>query len=259
VRYAVIEPFANPRLRQQSLLGDRKVTWVSDIDDLPPFAGVHLSNELFDALPFDLVESDGRVWKELLVDLRNGGFAFTPGDAVEGPPVGPAGFRREVPRGQAGLLEALARKMRAGFLLALDYGMTEGELLRPHLADGTLACYKGHRRDSAPLEDVGLKDITAHVDFTALAREAATSGFRVAGYTDQHHFLVGASTELLLSMDGRPPGPAELKLLRSLRMLLHPETMGTRFKVLLLAKDVADSPGISGFRHQRTTDDPLAA
>lgn len=256
--YTIVEPLGTLHQRQRELLGKRTVDWVADADDLPEFDGIHLSNELFDALPFDIVESDGKAWRELRVAAAMDGFVFERAGAVEGPETRAAGFRREIRRGQETLLAKLAARMRSGFVLALDYGMTGTELLEPHLSDGTMACYHAHRRDTSPLECVGLKDITAHVDFSALARGAMDQGFEIAGYTDQHRFLVGASSAYLLSIDGRPPGPAELKTLRSLKMLLHPETMGTRFKALLLAKGTAAGTLPSGFRHQRPLDALLA-
>jgi SAM-dependent MidA family methyltransferase len=128
--------------------------------------------------------------------------------------------------------------------------MTRDELLAPFRQEGTLACYSAHRRDSDPFERIGEKDITAHVDFTALTADARACGFEPVGYTDQHHFLVGAATRLLQSLDGLPPTPASTKKLRALRSLLHPETLGVQFKVLLASKD-APASTISGFRHAR--------
>ena len=105
-------------------------------------------------------------------------------------------------------------------------------------------------RSDDPFQDIGEKDITAHVDFTALAGDLRACGLEPAGYTDQHHFLVGAAEHLLLSLDGQPPTAETLKKLRSLRTLLHPETMGVQFKVLLASKGVS-KPTIAGFRHAR--------
>ena len=130
--------------------------------------------------------------------------------------------------------------------------MTRESLLAEHRAGGTLACYRGHRRDSNPLEAPGEKDITAHVDFSLLASDAAAAGWQFGNFADQHHFLVGAATPLLLAMDGRPPDAAGRKKLRSLRMLLHPETMGRQFHAILFSKGVA-GVSLSGFQHARRT------
>jgi SAM-dependent MidA family methyltransferase len=127
--------------------------------------------------------------------------------------------------------------------------MPRAELLAPHRSGGTLACYAQHRRDDAPLENPGQKDITAHVDFSALAQDASACGLTLEGYTDQHHFLVGAATGLLKSLEGATPTPSTLKILRSLRTLLHPETMGTQFKSILFSKKAPLAKPLSGFQH----------
>jgi SAM-dependent MidA family methyltransferase len=247
----LVEPFAPLREAQQERLRSRSVQWVDSPESLPEFTGVHFSNELFDALPVDLVEAHGGLWKNLRVFRENESFALQPAEFLEtGWPDRPDGFRSEVRCGQCELLAAIASKLRRGHLLAIDYGMTRDELLAPFRQEGTLACYSAHRRDSDPFERIGEKDITAHVDFTALATDARACGLEPVGYTDQHHFLVGAATRLMQSLDGLPPTPASTKKLRSLRSLLHPETLGIQFKVLLASKD-APASTISGFRHAR--------
>lgn len=251
VSLTIIEPVSLLREKQAATLAGRNVEWVDAPEALPEFVGVHFSNELFDALPFDIVEAQGGKWHELLVHSRDGCLSFKSSGhplANTSLPERPDGFRAEL-RHQHGLIGNLATRMTRGFLLAIDYGMSRSELLAPHRAGGTLACYTKHRRDDSPLEEPGEKDITAHVDFTSLAQDAADCGFALEGYTDQHHFLVGASTALLKSLDGVAPTPSTLKILRSLRTLLHPETMGTQFKAILFSKKAPPAKPISGFQH----------
>jgi len=250
-RFVIIEPFAPLREAQQQRLAGRRVEWVPSPADLLPFSGVHFSNELFDALPVDLLEARDGIWKTLRVAVREDEFQLEPAETLDPAwPARPDGFRAELRIGQRELLADIATKMQRGFLLAIDYGMTREELLAPHRSGGTLACYSAHQRDSAPLERIGEKDLTAHVDFTALAADARACGLEPVAFTDQHHFLVGAATSLLQSLDGRTPTPESTKKLRTLRTLLHPETMGTQFKVLLASKGVS-AANISGFRHAR--------
>lgn len=251
VSFWIIEPFEPLREAQQKRLEGCGVQWIDSPAALNPFTGVHFSNELFDALPVDLLECRDGVWKNLRVISCDETFRLEPFETVDVDwPTREEEFRAELRIGQRELLEAVSSKMERGFLLAIDYGMTRDELLAPHRSGGTLACYSAHQRDSDPLERIGEKDITAHVDFTALASDARASGFEPIGYTDQHHFLVGAATALLQSLDGKPPTPDSMKKLRSLRTLLHPETMGVQFKVLLASKGVP-AAHISGFRHAR--------
>lgn len=252
VPLTIIEPASILREKQAATLAGCDVQWVERPEDLPPFDGVHFSNELFDALPFDILEARAGAWLELQVHAEEAGFSFKPPPhPIEniGLPPRPDGYRTELRRQQHDLIEALSSRLRRGFLLAIDYGMPRAELLAPHRSGGTLACYAQHRRDDAPLENPGQKDITAHVDFTALAQDAAASGFALEGYTDQHHFLVGAATGLLKSLDGAAPTRSTLKLLRSLRTLLHPETMGTQFKSILFSKKAPLAKPLSGFQH----------
>ena len=263
--YWIVEPSAPLREMQLEKLpsqGDR-VQWAADLESLPVFEGVHFSNELVDALPFHLVQSNGSAWEELFVTVRDGAFAFVPAapspsleDDLRAYPTRPAGARAEVRPAVRGWLHTLGEKLHTGYVLAVDYGFPRAQLLAPHRREGTFSCYRSHRRDARPLEEPGQKDITAHVDFTALAAAARESGFRVGGFTDQHHFLVGASESLLKALDG-PPDPAAQKMLRGLQALLHPESMGTQFHYLALSKGLADPKPLAGFRHARDAEGAL--
>jgi len=252
VPLTIIEPASVLRQKQSATLAGCDVQWVERPEDLPPFEGVHFSNELFDALPFDILEAHASAWHEMQVHADEAGFSFKPAphpiQKIDLPPR-PDGYRTELRRHQRDLIETLSARLRRGFLLAIDYGMPRAELLAPHRSAGTLACYAKHRRDEAPLENPGQKDITAHVDFTALAQDAADCGFALEGYTDQHHFLVGAASGLLKSLDGPAPTSSTLKILRSIRTLLHPETMGTQFKSILFSKKAPLAKPLSGFQH----------
>ncbi len=250
-RLIIIEPFAPLREKQQARLAGRRVEWVEAPEHLQNFTGVHFSNELFDALPFEIIKSRAGRWELQRVQFLDAAFCLAPAEVLDLDwPAPTEDFVSEIRVGQHELLSTISSRLQRGFLLAIDYGMTREELLAPHRAAGTLACYAAHQRDDDPFQSIGEKDITAHVDFTAFARDLRASGLDPTGYTDQHHFLVGAAERLLLSLDGQPLTADTLKKLRSLRTLLHPETMGAQFKVLLASKGVS-APTISGFRHAR--------
>jgi SAM-dependent MidA family methyltransferase len=167
---------------------------------------------------------------------------------VDGFPAREKGFTTEVCLAYRPLLQTLAAKIASGFLLAVDYGLSRESLLAEHRTDGTLSCYRGHRRDSNPLESPGQKDLTAHVNFSLLAQDAIAAGWQLGNFADQHHFLVGAATSLLLSMDGKTPDMAGRKKLLSLKMLLHPESMGRQFHAIVFSKGVT-CVGLSGFQY----------
>jgi len=256
VRWIFIEPVPHLREAQQERLRETPTHWVSSANELPEFCGVHFSNELFDALPVHVVRSDGTRWNELRVGRSDGAFvwveaALSPGvtEAIEDFPSRPAGFTTEICTRYGEVLEGVGRRMQRGFLLSIDYGMTTEALLADHRCEGTLRCYFGHRQDSSPLETPGRKDITAHVNFSHLVREALKAGWEPLALTDQHHFLVGASRKMLLAMDGHP-NPAKLRPLMS---LLHPENMGRQFHAILFAKG-CKGMSLSGFQHAREAD-----
>lgn len=254
----VIEPSPVLQAAQAETLRGLQVSWVPDAAALPVVCGVHYSNELFDAFPVHLVCSTGEAWLERHVGLDDhGAFAWRDlpptGDlagAVDAFPRRPAGFTTEVCLSHRPLLQELASKISRGFLLAIDYGMSEESLLAEHRTSGTLSGYRNHRRDSDPLADPGNKDLTAHVNFTRLAREACQAGWQFEHFTDQHHFLVGAATAMLLAMDGRTPDPAGRKKIRSLQTLLHPESLGRHFQAILFSQAIPNAK-LSGFQHAR--------
>jgi len=260
-RFAIIEPFSRLRSLQRARLEGLGVTWHCSADELSSFCGVHYSNELFDAFPVSLIRSENQVWKELRVVAAGKGFEFQscplPDElaAIAASfPTRPDGFTTEVRTAHREGLRTLAAKLSRGFVLAIDYGMTSEDLLAPHRSEGTLACYSRHRRDSKPLESPGEKDISAHVDFTALSADAAAAGFALAGFADQHHFLVGAASGMLRELNGCEPTRHLRKKLLQLRTLLHPESMGTQFHAILFSKGGADFARLSGFQFAR---DPL--
>jgi SAM-dependent MidA family methyltransferase len=256
--YWIVEPFPIlRRLQEQTLKTFETVRWAESLEDLPAFEGVHLSNELVDAIPFHLLRSKGQTWEELRVTARDNNLVFTANEPesliaarVRALPPRREGTIAELRPGASAWIHALARKLRSGFVLIIDYGLSREQLFAPDRTEGTFACYRAHRRDDRPLDEPGGKDITAHVDFTALAESALDAGFQIEGYADQHHFLVGAAQDLLQRLD-RPPDSVSQRMLRSLRTLLHPETMGTQFRYLVLSKAVETGPKLSGFRFAR--------
>jgi SAM-dependent MidA family methyltransferase len=259
IEYWIVEPFPILRRRQEQTLKafGLKVHWAEDPEGLPVFDGVHLSNELVDALPFHLIRSRGERWEELCVAAREDRLVFEvsePGwllaDQVKALPQRIEGTIAELRPAACTWIQTIASKLRTGFVLIIDYGFSREQLLSPHRTEGTFACYRAHRRDARPLDEPGEKDITAHVDFTALAGSALDVGLRIEGYADQHHYLVGAAQNLLKKLDG-PPDSAAQKTLRSLQTLLHPESMGTQFHYLVFSRGVDPAHTLSSFRFAR--------
>lgn len=256
-RATLVEPFAALAEAQRATLGDHagRVDWVGSVDALPPFEGVHFTNEYADALPVRLFVRGEDAWLERFVVGKDGSLAFEDRPAAEIPavlpPAAPVGNVVEARPDAAGWIAAVAGRLRRGLTLIVDYGFPRPQLYAEWRAEGTLSGYRAHRRDDAPLEETGEKDLTAHVDFTELAEAGRAAGLELAGFTDQYHFLVGAATPRLLAMETAAPGAQRDADLRALKTLLHPETMGTQFKYLALTRGLDLDPPLAGFRHAR--------
>jgi len=255
-RYVIVEPFAVLRkLQKEKLAGFSQVEWRENVEALEPFEGVHFSNELADAMPVHLVRFTGGEWKERCVDWRDDDFAWVDG-AVGGKlrahlaklPAAPTeSYTTEINLDALEWVAAVAGKLKAGFVLVADYGYPRDVFYAPGRTTGTLACYLKHQRGEEPLQNTGLADITSHVDFTSLAEEAEARGLRVAGFTDQHHFMVGLGKEAFPDTVEKPDA-ARQKELRIFSTLMHPSIMGMNFKFLALTKMSVPSPALAGFQ-----------
>ena len=256
-RYRIVEPFPILQDRQsQTLQSFRdKAEWR---DSIEPFAGVHFSNELLDAMPVRLIGQSG----EKLVDLQNDEFVLGE-NGVEGAQGATTSkpSRRKAAFNQAALdwIENVAANLQRGYVIAVDYG---------HLGDefhGSVQVRAQHRYLDSPFEGIGHADITAHVNWTTIAECAQRNGLRIAGFTDQHHFLTGIisewpevlqprlfdSTVRQLPDDRVHIADREPKMKRELQTLLHPEMLGRAFQVLSLAKDRDPGAPLAGFKFAR--------
>lgn len=246
--YAIVELSAELRERQQrALVSHPVVSWL----DAPPaaFSGLVIANEVLDAMPVPLLVRQGGRWRERGVTLAGEGFAFADRDggdalAAQVPDAGalPDGYLTEVHPQQAGFVRMLADMLRAGgggAALLIDYGFPAHEYYLPQRAQGTLMCHYRHRAHGDPFFLPGLQDITAHVDFTAVARAGLEAGLDLQAYMSQAAFLLSAG---LTSLLGRGPvdDPARwLPAANAVQKLTSPAEMGELFKVLVLAHDLA--------------------
>ena len=126
-------------------------------------------------------------------------------------------------------MRTLADRLQRGAIFLLDYGFPEAEYYHPQRHMGTVMCHRAHQADGDPLADVGSKDITAHVNFTAIALAAQEAGLEVLGYTSQAHFLINAGLALRMQDAPLPERVAAQKLLME-------HEMGELFKVIGLVK-----------------------
>ena len=242
-RIIIVEPLAPRRAAQRGMLAPwaDAITWVAHESELPRFEGVFFANELLDAFPVKLLVRRNGAWHERRVGHEAGKFVFveTP-FAGKTPPI-PAEwheFHTEICPSLAPWMETVADRLAGGWILLVDYGHPAAARHHPARAGGTLAAYRNHQRAEDPLADPGLQDLTAHVDFTAVAHTAELSGLRVCGFTDQHHALTALAAHVFPAMPETALTAESAREMRALRQLLHPESMGTSFKFLALSKGI---------------------
>jgi SAM-dependent MidA family methyltransferase len=259
--YRILDVSADLRERQRATLAAAvpqlldRVEW---LDRLPEdFTGIVVANEVLDALPVERFVVRGGVVNALGVTSQLGRLEWSEArasapltEAVRdaGRDAGnawPEGYASEINPGLADWLAALAASVRRGVLLFVDYGLPRREFYAAERSDGTLLCHFRHRFHDDPFTRLGLQDITAWVDFTAVAAAGQAAGLEVAGYTTQAHFLIGCGLgEFVADVSGLDV-VSRVNLSRQAMVLTLPGEMGERFKAIALVKGY-DSP-LRGF------------
>ncbi|MGI8561037.1 MAG: class I SAM-dependent methyltransferase [Luteimonas sp.] len=257
-RYAILEPSADLRQRQRERLQRTLTPAVFDCVawlDGPlqdTWHGVLFANELIDALPtprFTL--RDGEVYEEHVTVGGDGGFARVdrPADALLTAAVRHVERQREVPFADGYRsellpqlpywLQAVMGGLGAGAMLFVDYGYPRREYYAPERGDGTLRAFHRHRMVEDVTARVGLQDITASVDFTALAEAGTGAGFEFAGYCSQASLLIGNGLQQRLeTQEARAPDEAARYALRQqVQRLTLPGGMGERFQAMGFERD----------------------
>lgn len=261
LEYGILERSAFlRRLQQERLAGyGEKVRWL-EWDEIPDgsVTGCFFSNELVDAFPVHRVQVQAGALREIYVDWAEGeGFREVLGDlstpALEayfarlGIPIAtyPSGYQTEVNLKALEWLQLLARKLRRGYVLTLDYGHTAQRYYSPQRFQGTLLAYRQHGTYADPYVWVGSQDLTAHVDFTTLQQVGESLGLKCLGFTQQSCFLVNlglAERLAALGQVGDEGGDLGQVLQRrhALHALLDPLGLGS-FGVLLQAKGLSEA------------------
>nr|WP_239467259.1 SAM-dependent methyltransferase [Rhodoferax koreense] len=236
-RYTIVDLSGVLRGRQQAALAafEGKVVWV---DALPEaMHGVVVGNEVLDAMPVQLLARVDGEWFERGVAEGEGDAPWAWQDRTTDlrPPVdieGPHDYLTEIHAQGVAFIHTLAERLQRGAAFFLDYGFPEGEYYHPQRSGGTVMCHRAHRADPDPLADVGLKDITAHVNFTAIALAGQDAGLEVLGYANQARFLMNCG--LLARME---QGDV-MDRARAIKLIQEHE-MGELFKVVGFAKGTA--------------------
>ena len=273
VRYLILELSAERREHQRQTLKSLapglmdRVGWLETFPE--SFAGVVVANELLDAMPVQLFEwqaDAGADLQEMGVTWVDGQFAWAPrpADSVLTETVtalrnrlGPEGaqwhspYRSEVCPAQQAWMRTLADCMTAGVVMLLDYGFAEPEYYHPQRDQGTLMCHYRHRSHADPFLWPGLSDITAHVDFTALARSATAEGFSLVGYTSMAAFLLNAGLLDELADLPREPESFWFAQAQAVQQLISEAEMGELFKVIAFEKNLREAASVLGFGGNR--------
>jgi len=258
--YRVVEVSPDLIRRQRDLLREfaGRITWHARLEDVPQVEGVFLSNELVDALPHHQVVMTGEGLMEVFVTHARGRFSevlaapSTPALAAYLADIGsqlPEGYRTEINLAAPQWMRAVAARLERGHVLTIDYGYPADVYYRADRKTGTFLCHHEHKVSADPYARIGAQDMTAHVDFTGLARAGRDAGLVPLGLTDQSHFLVGLGVaermEAVLKRDGGDPERSDEFC--AMRRLMDPLGMGKTFKVLLQEKGV-HTPALSGLR-----------
>lgn len=273
VRYLILELSAERREHQRQTLKSLapglmdRVGWLETFPE--SFAGVVVANELLDAMPVQLFEWQADAEAELQemgVTWVDGQFAWAPrpADSVLTETVtalrnrlGPEGaqwhspYRSEVCPAQQAWMRTLADCVTAGVVMLLDYGFAAPEYYHPQRDQGTLMCHYRHRSHADPFLWPGLSDITAHVDFTALARAATAEGFSLVGYTSMAAFLLNAGLLDELADLPREPESFWFAQAQAVQQLISEAEMGELFKVIAFEKNLREAASVLGFGGDR--------
>ena len=269
-RYGILELSGELRERQFDTLAAKaphlaaRVQW---LDALPErFAGAVVANEVLDVMPVHLVVSraEGLFERGVAIAADAAGvrrlcWADVPaaGAVAEGAralalPVPQSGeYVTELNLAGKAWVAAWAERLQAGALLLIDYGYPRAEYYLPSRSGGTLLCYYRHHAHGDPFLWPGLNDITAFVDFTAVAEAGFEAGLDVQGYTTQAQFLFNCGVLECLERRGARASADYIRAARAVQRLTAPQEMGELFKVIALSRAL-DGPLLGFARGDRT-------
>lgn len=261
-RYRLLEVSPELRERQRACIAGRhpgdldRFEWIERLPER--IDGVVIANEVLDVVPCALVHRADAQILERGVVVTEAGFGWEDMALPDGElkrranaviPPGDYEYLTEVNLAAEALVRSVAAALGRGLAIFVDYGFAQKEYYHPQRSMGTLRCHYRHRFHNDPFFLPGLQDITAHVDFTAMALAAQAADAEVMGYTTQAHFLISCGLAVLVS-DGDPSMTlSRLKATSAVHRLINPSEMGEVFKVLGIGRGV--EPPLLGFQSAR--------
>ena len=256
-RYRILERSAHLRQVQKETLEEHVPEWMDRISwlDEPPkkgWQGVFLANEVLDALTIErfYIGTDGPGL--MRVAWGEDGFEWfksacpekmkeQTANTLSGLDHQPAtGYCSEINTSLPAWLDAVTASLEKGLALFIDYGYTRRDYYAPQRNDGTLICHYQHRAHADPFKWPGLTDISASVDFTALAEAADMCGLEVSGYTTQAMFLMASGLDEVLAGLELLPDRERVNMNNQVLRLTLPGEMGERFQVMALSRGLAE-------------------
>ena len=251
-RYYILEVSPDLRQRQEIFLRERipatvdRVEWLSDLP--VDFSGVIIANEVADALPIErfVRTADGILQSRVVADSGTFQWRQEKAPAMLAAAVAeleaaigqrlPANYQSEICLALAPWIGDLVGSLQQGFIFLFDYGVTGREYYAPDRSDGWLRCHFRHHAHNDPLILPGIQDLTAWVDFSALAEAAVNAGSEVAGFVTQAHFLVNGGLQNELAGFEALPVEEQFELSRQTKLLTLPGEMGEHFKCMGLCR-----------------------
>jgi SAM-dependent MidA family methyltransferase len=260
LQYVIVEGSRALKEKQMAWLSPsfpKHLLWKAEIPS--NLTGVVLSNELLDAFPVHRLRVDAASIQEIYVDWKDGRFV----EVVDSPssPALSAYLSRldlrfsrpvelEINLRALEWIREVARALHRGYVVTIDYGHPAEALYAPQRLKGTLLCYYKHTANENPYLHVGEQDMTAHVDFTSLARTGEEGGLSLLGFTDQTHFLMGLG--IAQRMEGvanqMERSPEARQAFLAMKQLMAPEKMGRVFKVLIQGKEIPAEIRLDGLQ-----------
>jgi len=251
VRYQILELSAELQQRQRDTIQQalphliERVEWLSH---MPPsgWRGVVLANEVLDAMPVQRIRKSANQWQMQWVSYTDDAYQTTWKDTTDDLLLKQLdalearlgqfeeGYESEVNRHVDGWISALSQMIEQGAVILVDYGYPEAAFYHPERSAGTLICHHQHKAYNDPLQRVGSQDITANVDFSAVAEAGVNHGFDLAGFTTQSFFLMNNGIGELLDED--PMSDHYIHQAQAMKQLTLPTEMGERFKVIAFSK-----------------------
>ena len=267
--YWILELSADLRERQKQTIAETIPEFLENVkwlDELPEqFSGVVLANELLDAMPVQLFQKTDNDINEVNVVWLDDKFSFQLKSSFderlihrvkniedENDVEFNSGYISEINFAAEDWIKSIAERLQQGVIVLIDYGFPRHEYYHEQRAQGTLMCHYRHRTHPDAFVYPGLQDITAHVDFTAMADAALEVDLKVMGYTNQVSFLMGAGILELAALNEEGISlKQQMEMASQIKKLTLPHEMGELFKVIGFSKNCNVSLPAFEFRDLR--------